>query len=271
MKKILFIIAISLLLSCTKQDNSIPFYIQIDDIILDEDISENINDAWVYVNDNPIGVYELPAKFPVLSDGKKEIKIKAGIKKNGISATRVFYPFYTTFSDSIFFIQDSIYTITPIIKYSENIDWNKVFVEDFENPGMQFENSGQNINSMQDTSRGNGKCGHIKLDTILPNCETRTTILDLPKGSEIYLEMDYKSENTSFIVGLQSNYINDTVKDPVIDIFPKTEWNKIYIDLSSVVSSKINAASFQIYIYAEKPSSSISRSLYIDNFRIIYL
>ena len=83
--------------------------------------------------------------------------------------------------------------------------------------------------------------------------------------------MDYKSDSSSFIVGLQSNYFNDTINEPIMNIFPKSEWNKIYIDLSNVVNARINANSFNIYLYIDKPNNSMLRSLYIDNFKIIHL
>ena len=58
--------------SCSKKDleAEIPAYISIDDITLTTDLAtqgsaaENITDAWVFINDNLVGVYELPATFP---------------------------------------------------------------------------------------------------------------------------------------------------------------------------------------------------------------
>ena len=55
-------------------DESIPSYILIDKIAYKSNISgdnnsQNITDAWVYVDDQLIGAFELPAKFPVLITG----------------------------------------------------------------------------------------------------------------------------------------------------------------------------------------------------------
>ena len=72
------------------------------EIILDENgVTDNITDAWVYLNDNLQGVYELPANFPVLAKGNQTLRVKAGIKLNGISSTRSPYPFYESFIDTI--------------------------------------------------------------------------------------------------------------------------------------------------------------------------
>ena len=45
-------------------------------------ITENITDVWVYIEDNLQGVYEIPVEFPVLEEGIKNIRVKAGIKAN---------------------------------------------------------------------------------------------------------------------------------------------------------------------------------------------
>ena len=65
----------------------IPSYIEINSIIHTADSMEgaphhNITDVWVYVDDNSIGTYELPAKFPILYEGNHEIKIRAGIDES---------------------------------------------------------------------------------------------------------------------------------------------------------------------------------------------
>ena len=76
--------------SCSKSDLEVdpPTYIVIEDIKLTADQAtqgsdaENITDAWVFINDNLVGVYELPAKFPVVEKGSVNVKIFAGVKEN---------------------------------------------------------------------------------------------------------------------------------------------------------------------------------------------
>ena len=82
MKKIKYLLIVLVLSSCQKEDKvDIPTYLKIDNIALDEgNTTSNITDAWVYVNDQLQGVYELPAKFPVLEEEIQTVRIKAGIK-----------------------------------------------------------------------------------------------------------------------------------------------------------------------------------------------
>ena len=98
MRKIIPIITFVTIISCEKANiDEMPCYININDIELEENITNNITDAWVYIDDNLQGVYELPANFPVLANGKHKLRIKAGIKDNGIASTRITYPFYKSF------------------------------------------------------------------------------------------------------------------------------------------------------------------------------
>mgnify|MGYP001300362070 CR=1 FL=1 len=62
---IIIIIILSSIISCTKEDNNIPAYIKIDNITLNDNSTHKITDAWVYIDDNLQGVYELPANFPL--------------------------------------------------------------------------------------------------------------------------------------------------------------------------------------------------------------
>ena len=57
------------------------------------ELSHNITEAWVLIDDKVIGVFQVPFKIPILKDGMCNIKIYPAIKNNGISATKKIYPF----------------------------------------------------------------------------------------------------------------------------------------------------------------------------------
>ena len=108
-KKITTLFCFSLLLlmdflysSCQKTFKAeTPSYLNIEKIDLlisnasQGTVSNKISDAWVFADDNFLGVYEMPATFPVLINGVHSLKIIPGIKDNGIAASRVQYPFYS--------------------------------------------------------------------------------------------------------------------------------------------------------------------------------
>ena len=64
-------------------DEKIPGYIYIDSIIVKTNLgyqgsnSQNISDVWINIEDETenklLGIYQLPAKFPVLKTGKIKI------------------------------------------------------------------------------------------------------------------------------------------------------------------------------------------------------
>ena len=84
--------------SCRKFEGSqtIPAYIHIESIVVDSltdyftygSTTSKITDAWVYVDDDPIGCFELPATFPVLKHGPHKVTVYGGIMSNGIAAAR---------------------------------------------------------------------------------------------------------------------------------------------------------------------------------------
>ena len=92
--------------SCSKDEleATIPSYISIDKFTISTNYStqgtssSNITDAWVYIDNDLVGIFELPAKFPVLKEGNVKIDVYPGIKENGISERRSKYIFYNAYS-----------------------------------------------------------------------------------------------------------------------------------------------------------------------------
>ena len=94
MKKIIALILVLVFYHVKRKEiNDIPSYMSINSVTLDENSTHNISDVWIYIDDNLQGVYELPANFPILDEGTHKLRVKAGIKDNGISAKRIPYPF----------------------------------------------------------------------------------------------------------------------------------------------------------------------------------
>src|ERR1700679_1828129 len=79
----------------------IPCYGHIDSIPLvitnfTQGTSANgINTAWVYVDDNPVGAFQLPCTFPMIATtGQHVVTIFAGVENAGEANNRMKYPFY---------------------------------------------------------------------------------------------------------------------------------------------------------------------------------
>ena len=273
MKKITYLLILLVFASCQKEDAvGIPAYIKIENIYLGEnDSNSTITDAWVYVNGQLQGVYELPAKFPVLEEGNANIKVYAGIKNNGIASDRVIYPFYSSDTTNKVLTINASTEIYPTVNIKENIDGQ---FDDFDN-GYSF-----NSDTCFKVLSGGpyGKYGSLSLSDSDSILITEINYQDFPlsfenvpqQGSPTYLELDYKS-NTTFLLGMYINSPNSpTIEKGLLWINPKEEWNKIYIDLTQTVSEAIGAETFSIFIKMQRDSNLDENKLDFDNIRIIH-
>ena len=55
---------------------------------LEGELTESITNAKVYVNDDLLGIFEVPFRIPVLKSGSCNVKVYPVVVNNGISATK---------------------------------------------------------------------------------------------------------------------------------------------------------------------------------------
>ncbi len=282
MKHIIFsFLFISFLYQSCEEINineGVPSYISIPLIEVDSaqsgvgSNSNKITDAWVYFDNNLQGVYPLPTTFPVLLSGKKNISIKAGIKNNGIAATREKYPFYDYFNAEITLAKNSTLLLDSIVvSYADNLDFHII---DFENGSKEFEatSSSDTTFLLANDTVFEGNSGGVHLGSPHLTFEIATEKIQLPKvGTPVYVELNYKC-NTAFQVGVFANYDQEPVIiQSILTINPKLEWNKIYIDLTSAIINTQNADSHKVFISMKRDiNSNEIAELYVDNFKIVY-
>lgn len=264
----------------------IPSYIHIQKIGLTTDPSiegtnsSKITDAWVYIDDQLIGCYELPVTFPVLFDGTHQISVKAGIKVNGIAATRAPYPFYKIFSQSVSLSPGSVTSVSPIVTYVSGLNWTTFWMEDFESSGISFARSpsGTDTSLLHVTSppepansplifEGNGSgIAYLDNNRQLFECISSTSYV-LPK-SDVFLEFDYKS-NYTFAVGVFAHG-NSTVKTKVLNFHPSDKWNKVYVYLTPTILGSDNASDYNIFFGMLNSTGADSLAFSIDNVKLIH-
>jgi hypothetical protein len=275
LQRILYFILIFSFFSCNKENNDIPSYVKIDDVDLlyNQDFganTENITDVWFYIDDNLQGVYEMPVEFPILNEGIQNIRIKAGVKANGIASTRVQYPFYNSYFDTIELNQDESKIISPIFTYNDEFTPAPDQIEDFESSGTIIDSTLNSEIDFSIISENQNHYAYAKIDTPNINFEASTQDLILPQqGAPVYLEIDYKS-STEFLVGMYINYTQSVEKRELVWVTSKTDWNKIYINLTSTVSESIGAISFKVFINMRRNDPSISEEISFDNVKILY-
>jgi len=146
MKKTLFLLYITVCcFSCRLTDNfdEEPMYLQINSATLaaipEVGNTHDIRDVWVYVDGFNVGIFELPAKVPILSAADMvSIDLRAGIRDNGIQLTARQYPFYETLNYNFDFVPnqtrelDVTFAYIDAVKFgmSEDFETSNVFSED---------------------------------------------------------------------------------------------------------------------------------------------
>jgi hypothetical protein len=284
--------AVTTFVSCEKLNpaETIPAYIKINAIKLNvpTDGSQggsqsNFNCAWVYVDEELIGVFELPITFPVLKEGNKKIRIKAGIKQNGISATRVPYPMVINYESTVQLTPKETVEVFPEVSYYPAVVFH--WLENFESPDYTLEktSSGQvqpGLNQTLAEAFEGSKCAKI----VLPTNGLRMEIaskqsFNLPKSaSPVFLELNFKT-NAPITLGVFANIPNNVtqvssvVLNSTFDDSGILIWKKIYIEMTPEVSSNKNATDFKLFFGAVKTADNSSSEIvfYLDNIKLVSL
>lgn len=276
--------------SCNKFNGSqeIPAYIYVDTFLLTTNYaiegaaSHKITDVWLYIDDDIQGCYELPANIPVLERGEHKITLYPGIKLNGISSTRVIYPFYQPYTIEKFVLTEKVIdTISPSTTYIPIDESDIVFAynEDFERQ-VSLEPTSQSDTVIVRTERDDPEnwndafnnshySGRVWIgDTLNYFCLASEEFHDLPNmGNSIFLEIDYKC-NDIFEVGLFAK-VSGVESIPLIFVNPSPTWNKIYVNLGPNITDTQEAEYFKFYI-AGQVDEDKEAEYYFDNIKLVY-
>ncbi|MFK8038174.1 MAG: hypothetical protein AB8B74_07800 [Crocinitomicaceae bacterium] len=287
LKLIILIPFLFILSSC--QEDLTPSWLAIDEFTFttNETIeganSHDIVDAWVYINNQEAGVWEIPFRMPVLGEGSHQILIVPGIKLNGITSTRAANTFYEPYSTTVNLTKKETTTIKPSFKYKTVC--NFVAKEDFEdtgiimNPNLEEDSTKFQIISKTDypeiVKYGNN-CGLLKLSSADTIAKILTNLnLDIYQ-KKMYLELDYLCTN-SFAIGI----INETSAGVQADqgLFAgvnrtkaeKYKWKRLYFPLSTQINLNPFADYFEFYFSSVLDQDQTEGHIYIDNIKIVYI
>ncbi len=275
-----------LLISCDPNDEEgIPSYIQIGQIDLvtlpgQGTASHNITDAWVYIDDKLIGAFELPVTFPVLKSGEQEVVIYAGIKINGISATRAPYPFYDPFVANVALSRGIITKIENVqVSYGSNTTFS--WMENFNSGAVSIDTTSASETRLLKISDPEMVFSHpgehnpfsamasITGDKLRFECATINNY-DLPKGGRpVFLEMNYKNDY-NLTVGLMIVLQGQPIQHPILVLNPSTEWNKIYINLTHTISNFYQSDDFRVFLGFVKSPDTETATIYLDHFKLVH-
>jgi hypothetical protein len=289
MKYIFFLFLGTLLFiinSCTK-NNPDPSWLEVTKWTLNANpnltglegsLTQNISEAWVYVDDEIIGVFEVPFKIPILKEGSVNIKIYPAIKNNGISATKKVYPFLEPYVVTGNLVKNQTLTLNPITQYYNAVQF---WIEDFEDAAVKIEND---PNSAAQITTGNdplilqsfngNNYGKVVLNSVDTTWIGYTNVeMNLPRSAEVYLEIDYYNTN-AVITGLLAVSPSGVQPNPNIQLNAQSpssvKWKKIYIDLRELVSNSNPSAYFEQSFQAELDEGDSEGVIIIDNIKVVH-
>lgn len=267
----------------------IPTYGHVDSISYHFDtllVGENshwtsISDAWVYLDDNPVGAFQMPCTFPIIANnGVHTITIYPGIMTNGVPSARAKYPFYSSYSINVNLTQGSTVKFTPKCTYTSfaHFAWLEYFTT-----GCSI--TSKNVlsdTSMNRMTSGGYPCkyyGAVILDSTSPThfesiYEGVSDSMTLPKdaATQVYLEINYNCSNVC-AVGLYASSIGNTLGNqlpPIVYLFPTGgNWEKMYINLGPTVATNPNGEPFTVYFQTARTPGTTNAYLYLDNIKLV--
>jgi hypothetical protein len=237
--------------------------------------NHKITDIWYYIDGKFKGAFPITSTFPVPTSGHASITFFPGIKNNGISATRQPYEFYQAL-----FLDTTVRPGTEVkrnfeFKYKSSVKFH--WLEDFEgfgttsgisikksnNTDTSFAINNSTVTPYPEVFEGT-KCLYFAVDDDKRVAQFESTAkFNLPKfGAPVYLEMNYKCTD-AFDVGVT----NGSTTYFVAGMNATNEWNKIYIQLSSGVSTL--SGDVGLYIHTLKISPGAKSEFWIDNIKIL--
>ncbi len=266
--------------SCEKfsGDQTVPAYLRIDSIRLTTDYPtqgtaiHNITDAWIYIDGELIGTFQLPATFPVLKQGTHTLMVLPGVKKDGIAATRVSYPFYQEITRTINLVADDTLDVgTLSTTYSTKTKF--IWKEDFDNAAVSLDSTKATTEKIKQTQSDSLTLeglhsGIVELDTIGATFEAVSHSTFTIPGSEVFLEMNFNI-NTTLIVGVFVTTFGLINQVPIMTLLPTNgKWKKIYINLTTTLNAYTGATKFRVYYYVKNTSGDNYRIL-LDNIKVL--
>lgn len=294
--------------SCRKFEGSqtIPAYIHIESIVVDSltdyftygATTSKITDAWVYVDDDPVGCFELPATFPILKKGPHKVTVYGGIMSNGIAAVRAPYPFYKPLIyEDLNLVEDSIINLQPVLNYYPiGGGVEKGWMEDFEtaNTLLPVAGSDTSVIRINGSEAWHSPNSFYSGKIVLPPDSLDFTVATADEYSfhtgylqYCMLEMDYNC-NDAFFVGVMYYKNYQLVSHPLLRIQPTDtindmpqRWNKIYVNIGPIMNENVTASYFKIYftsdlsvapVYGEPDyvQANKQRYYYFDNLKLFY-
>ena len=235
--------------------------------------SHSITVAFVYYNNSPVGIFDLPATFPIIATGSGHLEISPGIIADGENNDVINYPFYTIDTSTFTAQPGKIINYTPQTQFYSDAKVSTIANFEFGlAPFGEWQGSPVGVfNTQQDSLTFEGfHSGEIRLTSPSADSSVDSTSFSfaIPSG-QAYIEFDYNT-NIPFYVGLQANVNNliSTTPDFLSGIYPGTGWQKFYLEVDGFTAETLGT-SYYFYIKTVLLPGQTNGRLLIDNIQLV--
>ncbi len=248
----------------------VPTYIHVDSFTFVKDsvnsslsTTHQINSVWAYYNNSPVGVFDLPATFPIPAVGNGKLTLYPGIALDGLNSFLTTYPFYYGDTGAIVAQPGKIINYVPKTGYYKAAKNVQITQGNFTGflpltgaTALTYDAGVYTITLNQPN------------DTLSEISSAKTYALAI--GADEYLEFDYKN-TVPFYVGVQANLVGSGYVEKIYlsGINPSDHWQKFYLSLKDFVA-QYKADSYTIYIKAGLDPGQSSGKVYLNRIQILY-
>lgn len=228
---------------CVDKKEPIPAYLRIEPFVVDAlggAAWQNITEAWVYVNNEFLGGYSIPALVPVLAKDTCTVLVFPGVKENGQLLTPAVYPMMQRHEAKIVLTPAQITTLKPSTRYVNDIrfpwaiergtfDAGVIVLQDRDdNPRTGFELVVEDAFA--------GRSVRMRVDTANTLNDVATEAIEgLPatKARQVWLELHRKNDVPFELWLIADEGLNTTETRTFVFRFnPSETWRKIYLNLT---------------------------------------
>ena len=285
MRLVVQVFSLFILVSSCVKNNPDPSWLEVNEWQLNSNIdlsglegelTESITNAQVYIDDQLIGIFEVPFRIPILKTGAVNVKVYPVVINNGISATKKLYPFLERYEIDAELVQNEDLVINPVTNYKSITNF---WVEDFEDINNSIENDQTSLATLQLSNENltafNGNFyGKVVLNEVDTTWVGNTTDqLAIPKGSECYLEIDYYVTNDLYtgLLFVSPSCSQNNVNFRLNGQEPENVvWKKIYIELKELISASPNNTQFLQTFTAFLNEGESEGLICIDNIKVLW-
>lgn len=285
MRLVVQVFSLFILVSSCVKNNPDPSWLEVNEWQLNSNIAlsglegeltESITNAQVYIDDELIGIFEVPFRIPILKSGAVNVKVYPVVINNGISATKKLYPFLERYEIDAELVQNEDLVINPVTTYKS---FTNFWVEDFEDINNSIENDETSLATIQLSNENlnsfNGNFyGKVVLNEVDSTWVANTTDqLAIPKNDECYLEIDYYVTNDLYtgLLFVSPSVIANNVNVRLNGQSPENAvWKKIYIELKELISSSPNNTQFLQTFTAFLDEGKTEGLICIDNIKVLW-